>query len=192
MDIKTKVKVLLNQNLSPEELNQLKTIITRQEQVALTEAKTKDGKVLTYEGELAQGVAISLVTEAGSSPAPDGEYEMEDGTKVSVAAGVVSGIEKPEMQAPEAPMPPEMVQQMETKFSAQIKEVENAYEAKVTALNKTIAELTSDVKFTANLLQKLVETPIETIALSKQEQKKWEDMTPVERYNATHPLPDTK
>lgn len=66
--------------------------------IELAEATLKDGTKISYEGELAPGVAINVVGEEGASPAPDGEHEMEDGSLLVVAEGKLVEV-KP---APEA------------------------------------------------------------------------------------------
>ena len=187
-ELKTGIKILLGKELSPEDLNALKQIIVRQETVALAESKTADGKVLSYEGELVQGTAVNLVTEAGSEPAPDGEYMLEDGaTKVVIAAGVVTSVEKAQ-EMPATPAMPELVQQMETKFASQVKSIEDSYSAKFAAQKSELEKLQGEIKLMATTFAKLIETPIEVVELSKTKQKTWEEMTPKERYDLTHPI----
>ncbi|WP_136465525.1 XkdF-like putative serine protease domain-containing protein [Flagellimonas onchidii] len=61
--------------------------------VELSQDKLKDGTVVEFEGEKIEvGTALFIVGEEGSTPAPDGEHELEDGRKVTVADGVVSEI----------------------------------------------------------------------------------------------------
>ena len=188
-ELKTGIKILLGKELSPEDLNALKQIIVRQETVALAESKTADGKVLSYEGELVQGTAVNLVTEAGSEPAPDGEYMLEDGaTKVVIAAGVVTSVEKAG-EMPEVPaVMPEMVQQMETKFASQVKSIEDSYSAKFAAQKSELEKLQGEIKLMATTFAKLIETPIEVVKMSETKQKTWEEMTPKERYDLAHPI----
>lgn len=78
-----------------------------------TEAKLADGvTIIKYaEPELAQGVVVNVVTEAGELPIPDGEYELEDGSKLVTSGGLVAEYtkaeEKPadEVADPTAPAP---------------------------------------------------------------------------------------
>lgn len=61
----------------------------------------KDGSKIDLSG-LEIGAEAMLVDETGNSaPAPDGEYELADGTIVSVVAGMVEGIETPQAEATE-------------------------------------------------------------------------------------------
>lgn len=61
----------------------------------------KDGSKIDLSG-LEIGAEAMLVDETGNSaPAPDGEYELADGTMVSVVAGMVEGIETPQAEATE-------------------------------------------------------------------------------------------
>jgi len=67
----------------------------------------KDGSKIDL-SSLEIGADAMLVDESGNSvSAPDGEYELADGTMITVAGGKVEGIETPQAEAPtseEAPM----------------------------------------------------------------------------------------
>ena len=65
---------------------------------SFTEAKLMDGvTIIQYDApELAQGVAVNVVTPEGILPMPDGEYVMEDGSKLVVMGGLVAEYEKAE------------------------------------------------------------------------------------------------
>ena len=65
---------------------------------SFTEAKLMDGvTIIQYDApELAQGVPVNVVTPEGILPMPDGEYELEDGSKLEVMGGLVSEYEKAE------------------------------------------------------------------------------------------------
>lgn len=67
----------------------------------------KDGSKIDL-SSLEIGADAMLVDESGNSvSAPDGEYELADGTMMTVAGGKVEGIETPQAEAPtseEAPM----------------------------------------------------------------------------------------
>ena len=65
------------------------------------EVKTMDGIVLKVDGDVVVGSAILVVTDQGDVPAPDGEYELEDGTKISTVGGL---IEEVSTEAPEEPV----------------------------------------------------------------------------------------
>lgn len=63
------------------------------------EAKLKDGTIVQYEGELNAGTALNVIDAGGQvSPAPNGAHELEDGTIVTVAEGIVTDIKKPEAE----------------------------------------------------------------------------------------------
>ena len=66
------------------------------------EVKTADGELtLTYEGEeLAQGLAISVVTADGNVPAPDGEHALEGGVTIVTADGKIEAIKETPAEAP--------------------------------------------------------------------------------------------
>lgn len=57
------------------------------------DAKLKDGTIIRYDGDkLDIGVPVMAVTEAGVMAMPDGDHELEDGTKFTIATGVVSAV----------------------------------------------------------------------------------------------------
>ena len=63
------------------------------------EAKLKDGTIVQYEGELNVGTALNVIDAGGEvSSAPNGSHELEDGTIVTVAEGIVTEITKPEAE----------------------------------------------------------------------------------------------
>jgi len=84
-----------------EAVSKIKAFLTEETEqpTNLIDIKTKDGIILSYEGELGVGIEIFVVDESGRNPAPDGEYILEDGTKLMVAGGKIE-----EMEAPEAPI----------------------------------------------------------------------------------------
>lgn len=65
---------------------------------SFTEAKLMDGvTIVQYDAEeLAQGMPVNVVTPEGILPMPDGEYVMEDGSKLVVIGGLVAEYEKAE------------------------------------------------------------------------------------------------
>lgn len=56
------------------------------------DVKAVDGTIIRYEGDLAVGTAVMAVTESGVIALPDGDVELEDGTKFTVVNGVISSI----------------------------------------------------------------------------------------------------
>jgi hypothetical protein len=74
------------------------------------DAKLIDGTAIKVSGDsLVEGAKVVVVTEEGEIPAPDGVHELEDGTKVETAEGIISKIEEkleePEMEKPEMEEP---------------------------------------------------------------------------------------
>lgn len=70
------------------------------------EAMLKDGSAkVVWNGEsLAQGVEVMIETPEGLLPAPDGVHELEDGTMIEVAGGVISAVKTvEETESPETP-----------------------------------------------------------------------------------------
>lgn len=81
----------------------LQNEIPAEVEVQMTDVKTKDGIILSFEGELVSGIEIFIVDETGKNSASDGEYILEDGQTIIVAEGKVAEVKMPEdpIEAPE-------------------------------------------------------------------------------------------
>lgn len=89
----------------------------------LMEYKTKDGLTISWEGEAEVGKDIFIILEDGSKePLANGEYELEDGTKVVVAEGKVAEImavepaDEEEMAAPITTAPADVLETVKPLF----------------------------------------------------------------------------
>jgi hypothetical protein len=128
--------------------------------VELEQVKTEDGQAIFEADAFEVGQAIFIVTEDGKIPAPAGEFAMEDGNIVEVDEnGVIVEIAKKEaeveeeiveeVEAQDDIMKEEIKEEMgmkpkktvksktemeESYFSAQIKELEAKFEARLSAL----------------------------------------------------------
>ena len=70
--------------------------------INLMEVKTRDGLTLTWDGDAEIGKDIFIILEDGTkSPLADGEYELEDGTKIVAQGGKVAEIISAEAPAEE-------------------------------------------------------------------------------------------
>ena len=80
------------------------------------EVKTADGELtLTYEGEeLAQGLAISVVTADGNVPAPDGEHALEGGVTIVTMDGKIEAIKETPAEAPAEEVAVDAAEEMPT------------------------------------------------------------------------------
>jgi hypothetical protein len=129
--------------------------------VALEQVKTEDGQAVFEADTFAVGEAVFIVTEDGKIPAPAGEFALEDGKMIEVDEnGVIVEIAEKEaeikeeeiveeVEAEDMPMKEEIKEEMgmkpkktvksktemeESYFSAQIKELEAKFEARLSAL----------------------------------------------------------
>jgi len=99
-----KIKVLLSDN-SVEQTEEI--VPEPATQLVFETYDLKDGSKIDLSA-LEIGADAMLVDDSGNSvAAPDGEYELADGTMMTVVGGKVEGIETPQAEAPtseEAPM----------------------------------------------------------------------------------------
>ena len=132
-------------------------------EVSLASMKTMDGQAIFDAETFEVGSAIFVVTEDGKIPAPMGEYEMEDGTIVSVDdKGYIIEIASKEAEvkeeiveeviAEDMPMKEQIVEEMAkpkkltetmiktTEFSAEISEIREELNALKLKLSSAIEE----------------------------------------------------
>jgi flagellin-like hook-associated protein FlgL len=141
-------------------------------EVKMKEAKTVDGLVFAYDGELVIGTAIMDITSGTASPVMDGEYTMEDGNIVTITSGVVSELvskaeeatEPVEVVAPELNHPKEM----DTKMSA----MQVSLESQISSLKKQVVLLNK-------VVNEILNTPIQN---ETKVSKNWEELSPLEKF----------
>ena len=151
--------------------------------VELAQVKTEDGQAIFEADAFEVGQAVFIVTEDGKIPAPQGEFILEDGNKIEVDEnGTIVEIAKKEEEKPEAeiveeevvaedmPMKDQIVEEMakpkktvktktemeESYFSAQIKELEAKFEARLSALEAEKVALSAQNE---ELMEKLANEP---------------------------------
>lgn len=131
-------------------LGKLKEILSQLIQLEKNSETAKDGRVIYWEGELAEGVALYVLDEEGNEVAcPDGEVIIED-KKIVVADGKVSTIETVAAEEPKAeePQPTDEPTDMKTdkanKFSAVVDFYSMSYDERWQLLYKAAQELYPD------------------------------------------------
>lgn len=136
-------------------LGKLKEILSQLIQLEKNSETAKDGRVIYWEGELAEGVALYVLDEEGNEVAcPDGEVIIED-KKIVVADGKVSTIETVAAEEPkpaeptDEPMEPadmknDVPNDKANKFSAVIDFYSMSYDERWQLIYKAAEELYSD------------------------------------------------
>lgn len=126
-------------------LGKLKEILSQLIQLEKNSETAKDGRVIYWEGELAEGVALYVLDEEGNEVAcPDGEVIIED-KKIVVADGKVSTIETVAAEEPQPMEPTDEPTDMKTdkanKFSAIVDFYSMSYDERWHLLYKAAQEL---------------------------------------------------
>jgi len=144
-------------------------------EVKMKEAKTVDGLVFAYDGELTIGTAIMDITSGTASPVMDGEYTMEDGNIVTIASGVVAEIASKAEEAPELPevVAPELnyPKEMDTKMSA----MQVSLESQISSLKKQVVLLNK-------VVNEILNTPIQN---ETKVTKNWDELSSLEKFRLT-------
>jgi hypothetical protein len=142
-----------------EGIEQIKVLLSGQAELQTEEVAQEPATELSFETyDLMDGTKIDLsalemggdamlVDESGNSvTAPNGEYELADGTMVTVVDGKIEGIESPEAEMPE--VEDEMTKEKEEEMSTQFDEMDatiNYLKAENEALKAKLDEM--DGKF---------------------------------------------
>lgn len=142
-----------------EGIEQIKVLLSGQPELQTEEVAQEPATELSFETyDLMDGTKIDLsalemggdamlVDESGNSvTAPNGEYELADGTMVTVVEGKIEGIESPEAEMPE--VEDEMTKEKEEEMSTQFDEMDatiNYLKAENEALKAKLDEM--DGKF---------------------------------------------
>ena len=129
-------------------LGKLKEILSQLIQLEKNSETAKDGRVIYWEGELAEGVALYVLDEEGNEVAcPDGEVIIED-KKIVVADGKVSTIETVAAEEPQPMEPTDMKNDAPadkaSKFSAIVDFYSMSYDERWQLLYKAAQELYPD------------------------------------------------
>jgi len=143
-------------------------------EVKMKEAKTVDGLVFSYDGELVIGTAIMDITSGTPSPVMDGEYTMEDGNIVTITSGVVAEIASTKEEAPELPevVAPELkMPDMKTQMS----NMQVSLESQISSLKKQVVLLNK-------VVNEILNTPIQN---ETKVSKSWEELSSLEKFRLT-------
>ena len=145
---------------------------TTETKETFVDAKLIDGTIIRYES-LEVGMPLMVIDEAGNElPAPDGEHELEDGTKVTVEAGIITEVASKEEEAPEEEMPIEQpmaaVETVSKEDFETLKSEVADLKSKFEEFSKTNETLSADniamkeiVKETFSIVEKLAAIPTE-------------------------------
>lgn len=130
--------------------------------LATVEVKLVDGTTLSVDKMEVGGVA-NIISEAGTLPAADGEYEAEDGTKITVAGGLITAIAPKEVEPqPEAPEAENPMAQAMAALTARLAAIETEF-ANVKAENANLKVAMSQVneatKVSLSAISSIVSTP---------------------------------
>lgn len=108
------------------------------------EATLTDGTIVKWEGELKEGTALVVVTPEGEISAPDGNHELEDGTIVETAGGLVVSIVA--IESEDAPEVEEVEAEVENEFNEEMlnEMLERAVSKYAEAINESIETIKAE------------------------------------------------
>ena len=153
---KTKLEKLRELFFTPEAVIEPAVETPTEVEAKFLDAKLENGDVVRIEPALEEGASVSAIDEQGAVAVEDGDYKLEDGTVISVAAGIIVAIAPMEVEADEsevveenaemaAATPPKSTierTEIETKFSA-AEELQKASDELIKKLFQEIERLES-------------------------------------------------
>jgi len=126
--------------------------------VELEKVFLADG-VTEIKGNIATGEAVTIVVDGAEAPAPDGEHELQDGTKIKIEAGVITEVEAKE--EPEMPLPMSeeavmtaiqtAVATQSAEFAKQVEAIKTAHAAELAKVKDETKSLFEAVKVLASI-----------------------------------------
>lgn len=139
------------------------------------EVKTKDGKILSIEGELAVDAVIKEVTPDGMVELADGDYVLVDDAGTELTIKVVGGKVAEMGAAKTEEKPAEMPAEMKAALASQDKLINDQATA--------IKGLTDQVVLLTKSFQKMLETPVNFSDVKPA--KSWDEMSAFEKWKAS-------
>jgi len=127
----------------------------------------EDGVTIVSIDKLEVGGTVTL----SGSPAPDAVHTLQDGTKVTTVAGIITEVKPIEVLAEEPQKAEEVAYKMPTEMAARIEKLEAALAKQSDAFAQLFP-----------LIEKMAEVEVEAPV---ENQKSWEEMTALERFRAT-------
>lgn len=176
-DTLKKLKDIILAQFSAEEQKQLNEFKAPVVVAKLAEVKTQDGAMtFSYEGDaLAVGMPIMDITSGTPVPVIDGDYTLEDGTKIKVSGGMVSELETA-TPAGDTEMTKKVDEAVKTQMSSHVSKYEK--------LEASNIELSKQVVLLTKAFNTILDTPIagKVEAEKQKSEKKYEDMSKHEQY----------
>lgn len=145
------------------------------------EYKLKSGAMVSID-KLEVGGSVTL----NGQPAPDGEHEFEDGTKIVVVGGLITEVKKPEVapvvevEVEAMKKPPGMFSEMEQGFAAaktDIAELKSTIEAQKNTISKQTETLKQMFHLVETIANSSIQSPVEPV-------KSFDELSPLEKFRA--------
>lgn len=162
-----------------EALDQIRALFNQEQPAESTpapaaefvEAKTMDGKVIKAENWNV-GTPVTVVTEEGELPMPDGEHELEGGKILITAGGLVVEVKEVEAEAPMADNTAmaaevESLKAENAELKSNLKELSDKFNAHVESVAKSTTTSNEAFAKMLDLIEKFGELPIK----QKEEEK---------------------
>jgi len=144
--------------------------------------KTKDGAMtISVAGEPVAGAAVMDITSGAPIALVDGTYELEDGSSITVASGVITAVTPAATPAIDPGL--DMGAKFSAQFAAQATELAavatslKEIKAENKELKQSIADITELNKYLVEFVKTAIDTPVKDEPVRKELPKPWDQMS---------------
>ena len=137
---------------------------TTEVEVVFASAASEDGTIFQVEGDWAVGKEVVIVLEDGSTPAPSGIFDLDNGFTITIEEGILTELkETEEKEEPNQDDAKEEVEETEEVEATEKKEETMSDDQLVELISKVVKEVKEQMSAELSEVKTLLEEKVETL-----------------------------
>ena len=137
---------------------------TTEVEVVFASASSEDGTIFQVEGEWAVGKEVVIVLEDGSTPAPSGIFDLDNGFTITIEEGILTELkETEEKEEPKQDDAKEEVEETEEVEATEKKEETMSDDQLVELISKVVKEVKEQMSAELSEVKTLLEEKVATL-----------------------------
>ena len=137
---------------------------TTEVEVVFASAASEDGTIFKVEGEWEVGKEVVIVLEDGSTPAPSGIFDLDNGFTITIEEGILTELkETEEKEEPKQDDAKEEVEETEEVEATEKKEETMSDDQLVELISKVVKEVKEQMSAELSEVKTLLEEKVETL-----------------------------
>ena len=137
---------------------------TTEVEVVFASASSEDGTIFQVEGEWEVGKEVVIVLEDGSTPAPSGIFDLDNGFTITIEEGILTELkETEEKEEPNQDDAKEEVEETEEVEATEKKEETMSDDQLVELISKVVKEVKEQMSAELSEVKTLLEEKVETL-----------------------------